>query len=257
MSKLIFTLICLSAFGGAIPCQAKIIYVDDDGPADLNNIQAGIDAAKDEDTVVVADGTYTGDGNRDIDFLGKAIIVRSENGPEKCIIDCEERGRGFDFHNNEDTNSVVDGFTITHGHGNGGGIACHSNSSPTINNCIITGNWATGSGGGISCYSSSTITNCIITGNYACWDAGGGISCGGNTTVSNCTINSNTAHYIGGGIYCGSGNPTIINSTISGNRAGCGGGSACNATDRQHPNIDQLHHQWQLWWRNLLYLQQF
>ncbi|MCX5638154.1 MAG: hypothetical protein NTX52_10765 [Planctomycetota bacterium] len=37
MSKLIFTLICLSAFGGAIPCQAKIIYVD----ADANGLNDG------------------------------------------------------------------------------------------------------------------------------------------------------------------------------------------------------------------------
>ncbi len=39
--------------------------------------------------MLVADGIYTGEGNRDIDFLGKAITVRSENGPESCIIDCQ------------------------------------------------------------------------------------------------------------------------------------------------------------------------
>jgi len=37
MSKLIFTLICLSAFGGAIPCQARTIYVD----ADANGLNDG------------------------------------------------------------------------------------------------------------------------------------------------------------------------------------------------------------------------
>ena len=37
MSKLIFTLICLSAFGGAIPCQTRIIYVD----ADANSLNNG------------------------------------------------------------------------------------------------------------------------------------------------------------------------------------------------------------------------
>jgi hypothetical protein len=31
--------------------------------------------------VIVADGTCTGTGNRDIDFGGKAITVRSQNGP--------------------------------------------------------------------------------------------------------------------------------------------------------------------------------
>jgi len=70
------------------PCIAKTITVDDDGPADFNNIQAAISDANDGDTVLVKDGRYTGTGNRDIDFRGKAITVRSENGPENCIIDC-------------------------------------------------------------------------------------------------------------------------------------------------------------------------
>jgi hypothetical protein len=70
-------LIFLVVLGFCSSAGAKIIYVDDDGPADLNNIQAAIDDANDGDTIIVADGTYTGLGNRDIDFKGKAIIVLS------------------------------------------------------------------------------------------------------------------------------------------------------------------------------------
>ena len=68
---------------------ADTIYVNWDGSGDYITIQEGIDAAVGGDEVVVADGTYTGDGNRDIDFMGKAITVKSENGAEDCIIDCE------------------------------------------------------------------------------------------------------------------------------------------------------------------------
>ncbi|MGB2808308.1 MAG: right-handed parallel beta-helix repeat-containing protein, partial [Sedimentisphaerales bacterium] len=226
MKKLIFTLTCILL---AIPCQARIIYVDWDGSGDYLTIQAAINDANDGDTIIVADGTYTGDGNRDIDFLGKAITLRSTdpNDPNVVtgtIIDCqgslEHPHRGFYLHNSEDANSVLAGFTITNGVGHpiwrsgvlfseGGAIFCDA-SSPTISQCNITGNvaqlidggtnyWYGGCGGGIRCYGNSnpTIRNCTITNNFA----GGGHQNYGN----------------GGGISCSNSSPTIICCTIADN----------------------------------------
>ena len=69
-------------------------------------------------------------------------------GAEKCIIDCENSGRGFYFHSGEGAESVVSGFTITNGNSNGGGgIRCDSSSPTSTGNVIIMNSspyWAGG-----------------------------------------------------------------------------------------------------------------
>ncbi|GAF78494.1 unnamed protein product, partial [marine sediment metagenome] len=137
MKKLSLGLICLLL---AVPCGARTITVDDDGPADFNNIQAAINDANDGDTVIVADGIYTGTGNRDIDFLGKAITVKSKNGAANCIIDCHadsnDPHQAFIFQSGEKPDSVLAGFTVT-GSFSEEVITCYKNCSPRIVNCLF------------------------------------------------------------------------------------------------------------------------
>lgn len=198
---------------------ATNIYV----PGNYPTIQEGINAAVNGDTVWVADGTYTGAGNKDLYFGGKAITVRSENGANACIINCEGSGRGFYFHSGEGLDSVLDGFTIRNGFisGDGGGIYCES-SSPSIINCNISGNGAYSGGGICESSSSPSITNCTIIGNFA--EGGGGICSFGSSTITNCTISDNYALWSGGGIYCSGNLSVITNCTISGNNSYVGAG---------------------------------
>ena len=188
------------------------IYV----PANYHTIQAAIDQCWDGETVWVADGTYTGPGNRGIDFKGNAITVRSENGPEACIIDCQgsqqDLHRGFYFHHRETPDSVLDGFTITGGfqegdYSNGticrgGGVLCNA-SSPTIRNCIFRGNSAT-YGGGLHIYNNSnvTLTNCVFVDNWA--QRGAGVHNDESVIdVADCLFIRNTANSYYGGLFSG------------------------------------------------------
>jgi subtilisin family serine protease len=241
-------------------------------PGEYPTIQSAIDNAGNGDTVWVADGIYTGIGNRDIDFKGKAITVRSENGPEGCIIDCENSGRGFYFHSNEGADSILDGFTVTHGRTYadqfryGGGIACKG-CGPAIHNCIIKENTAHNGGGGIcagsatvsNCIisdnsshgaggiwaSQATIINCVISGNRATYDYGGGIICwqDSDAHIINCLIHGNSAKFGGGGIHCASFEEsiTISNCLITYNRTrvtmGGGGGGGIAVWTNTSPTI--------------------
>ncbi len=69
---------------------ARVITVAADGSGDYATIQAAIMAARDGDVVELGEGTFMGEGNRDVDFLGKRIILRSRaDDPDRCVIDCQ------------------------------------------------------------------------------------------------------------------------------------------------------------------------
>jgi predicted outer membrane repeat protein/parallel beta-helix repeat protein len=204
-------------------------------PSEYPTIQAAIDLATDGSTVIVEPNVYTGAGNRDIDFRGKAITVRSidptdPNIVAATIIDCDantsDRHRGFIFQSGEDSNSVLAGFTIINGYNLvGGGIYCNG-SSPTITDCVITGN----SGAGIACEEAyPTISNCIISYNSG-FGHGGGIhcSCEGflrDAVIDNCTFIGNSAGHDGGAIEGWGCVGTITNCTFMWNTAGDDGGA--------------------------------
>ncbi len=166
-------------------------------PAEQTTIQAAIDAAADGDTVLVASGVYTGDGNRDISLLGKQVILRSESGPHTTILQCggsaDEPHQGIAVISGEDS-VVIDGFTITGAwSNNGAAIRCKS-TSPTIRNCVLAGNNATVSGGALHLKSSSPLmTNCTITGNSSVVGAGMLLIAGASPILENCIISYSTA----------------------------------------------------------------
>ena len=209
-------LICLVLVASV--AYGVIIRVSGDHPI---TIQEAIDAAVDGDIVLVPDGTWTGEGNKNLDFKGKAITVTSENGPENCIIDCEGDGVGFIFQSGEGESSVVSGFTITNGYTPGGGcLICHGMPEEDADTDVVAG-------GGIFCLNSSpTITQNIIKDNKSY--EGGGIYCGNSSpTITNNIIEGNSTGTLGGGIFCFDASPEIINNAIFDNSAADHGGGIC------------------------------
>jgi len=218
-----------------VPCAGEIIIVDDDWPADFNNIQAAIDYSANGDVIYVLPGTYTGPGNYDIGFGGKGVTVQSVDPHDPYIVSAtvidhnEQFGPygAFDLRDGEDANSVISGFTITNGRGYSGAAITCMDSSPIISYCNLVGNSNPKQAGGIYLYeSNSVIYNCTITDNI-----GSGIYCTvySDPTIANCTISRNTGwgrtgDTRAGGIYCDYSNPTIKNCLITANGVDRDGG---------------------------------
>ncbi|MEE8576813.1 MAG: FG-GAP-like repeat-containing protein, partial [candidate division Zixibacteria bacterium] len=196
----------------------NVWHVNPDSSGDAVTIQGGIDMALNSDTVLVHSGTYTGAGNRDINFGGKAIVVISEFGPDVTIIDCQagslDPHRGFVFQSQEDSLSVLSGFTVQNGFPPvdtylgteaylGGAILIRDTSSPTIVNCILRdnavvfGDLDSLTGGGaieIIGYCHPRIIDCVIRDNEARWGAGMEVLDHSSAIVQNCQFISNDAY---------------------------------------------------------------
>lgn len=193
-----------------------------DVPDDFPTIQAAIDAAEPGDHVVIADGVYSGTGNKNLDFNGKAITVRSASrDPNLCVIDCQGDGRGVSFRSQEPAEARLEGLTIRNA--SDSGVYLDNNAQPTISNCVITAcTGSYGNAGGVECWyrNNATIRNCAITGNYGA-GAGIGVACyGSNLVLIGCTIAGNTStsgNTYAGGLYCNASSPTLVDCTIENN----------------------------------------
>jgi hypothetical protein len=219
----------------ASAAAATVLHV----PQDYPTIQAAIDAAAPDDTVLVAAGTY----NETIDFQTKAITVESESGAASTIIN----GNGVDvvvtMNANAGETPILRGFTVR----NGGATSSNDGAIDTsgglalIENNTITGNRFCSDGAVTAHFSSATIRNNLISGNSQdqtlCSGGvgGAGVSIGGAGSVQllNNVITGNTHGTGAGGVELFSaGTPTISGNVIRNNVGWIGGGmSFANFSD--------------------------
>jgi len=196
-------------------------------------IQEALVAAVAGDEIEVGPGTYV----ERISLPSRPIILRSTDGPEATIIDGDGGGPVISCGSNQTAATVIEGFTITNGHGQTGGGMRISSSSPTVTRCIFTANSAGYSGGGIRISGGSpTVTQCIFTANSATWYGGGLYSSGcGSPEVVNCTFSGNSADY-GGGIYTWIDTETLATNCILWNNTASSGGP--QVFDGEYPGHD-------------------
>jgi predicted outer membrane repeat protein len=185
-------------------------------PDNFATIQDALGAAATGDTIIVRAGNY----NERIDFLGKAVVVTSEEGAAVTTINGSGLGSVVTFQSGEGAATVLNGFTLTGGSASsGGGVFCKG-SSPTITNNVITGNVALLFGAGIYCENASpTISANDISGNSSD-DRGGGIACelASAPLIKGNSFKENSGYYSGGGINCDHGaSPVIVSNLFRGN----------------------------------------
>lgn len=246
ISATVLLLLCASAVAG------EVFYVDCNGPNDpgsgtigdpFRKIQAGMDAADNDDVVVILPGIYSGNGNYDLNSNGKTITITGIDPNDPCavaqtIIDPNRAGRAFYLYSDtsEDSNFIIKGLTITNAHtdGKGAGIYCQ-NYSAIVSNCVIRSNSAAWHGGGAFCRDSNIVfERCTIAGNSAEIYGGGVEIWGGQPTFKNCIFQNNDANHLdGGGVDCyDEAEVHIINCTLAANSTlkGRGGAVFCTAS---------------------------
>lgn len=146
-------------------------------PTQHPTIQGALNAALNGDTILVQPGTYTGVSLR---FNGKAIHLKSANGPAATTIRGNLTSSVFAIAQGETRTTIIEGFTITGGSRVNGGGMILSGTSPTVRGNIFTGNRATGVGGGggggaiqvVNAPANPLIINNTFTNNEAKLDGG-------------------------------------------------------------------------------------
>lgn len=182
------------------------------------SIQSAIDAASDNDDIVVSNGTYSLSSvillNKDVEIKGFAVR-------DLVIVDGNNLTRCFSL---SSPNAILNGLTIRKGNASSGaGVYC---TQGTITNCLITGN-VSDLGGGALCQGNGIIVDCLIQGNsQKSIGKGGGVACGVGGLVKRCTIAGNVSSS-GSGVYFDSGG-VVRECSINGNSEsvnGDGGGA--------------------------------
>jgi hypothetical protein len=197
-------------------------HVYADGSGDAPTIAAAVAAAGDGDSIFAHQGTYPEAGIS----ISKALVITGVDGAALTTVDGNGLGSGIFTFPAASKVIVIRDFTIKNGSTTilGGGIYC-SNSSVTIERCVIESCYSPWYGGGIAVTSASpTIRNVMFLSNQADHDGGGLYLSASSSVVDSCMFHDNVAASSGGAIGMINSTPQFINCTVHHNSAGANGG---------------------------------
>lgn len=219
----------------AVSAGAETYLVLPDGSGDFPTIQAAVTAAAPGDRILLGSGTFRGAGNRDVDFQGKALTVRSQSGSaDACRIDCEGTSqtphRAFRYATGEGDAAALEAVTIANGYAaggwplnQGGGILIAADAMPSIVGCVFEGNHSE-FGGAVYCTRANPVfIDCIFRENYAEHE-GAGLCFADNSfpLIEACTFVDNQAIDDGGGITAEWSAVTVTGCTFARNNSWLG-----------------------------------
>lgn len=232
----LFLLAPLVIFAVEGPARGDTIHV----PTDVSSIQAAIDSALPGDEIIVGSGIYM----ETIDFLGKAIVVRSSGGPLVTVIDGSQANVSVVRSvNGEGPDTIIEGFTITGGNvSDVGGGMLNIDSSPTVIDMIFTGNSAGDRGGGMyNRNASPRVENSLFDGNTSGAMGGGMFNIEGSSpTIVGSRFTANTSNKGAGMRNYIDSHPTVTKSIFSFNHAGEEGGGMDNRKNSNPVVTDTL-----------------
>jgi len=141
-----------------------------------------------------------------------------------------EGPHGSGMYNDESSPTLINCIFSGNTTGESGGGMYNHNSNPVLLNCTFSGNTAMRSGGGMyNDKSSPTLTNCTFIENSGRGGGGGGMyNTNSSPMLSDCAFSGNSTTGSGGGMFNDSSAPTLLNCIFSGNSAQRSGGGMYN-----------------------------
>ena len=173
--SVIATLNCISAAddinASTDSVKAYVSPAGDDslGDGSTNNpyksIGYVIDHTSNDSEIYLDEGTYTGEGNRNI-TLDKSVTLIGKS-KESTVIDCEHSSRLFTI--NSTSKLTLINLTLKNGNVTGnGGLINNEGGEITIKDCILSGSHASNNGGAVYISSGKlNIENTILSNNSA------------------------------------------------------------------------------------------